>query len=245
MKKVMKEYEDLEKEMGKIQAIVREDILKSLTVQEKLQGLKPEERLIGLKPEERLIGLKPEERFIGLSQEEKIKIFEALKKEIENGYMAAGKKLYGARRYPEAIEEWDKAKPYTSNISYLNKLVSRAREQMKAESEEKKRRGEEAARRARTEEERRAREEADRKKTEEEARRKGVSAEEVVKKPQGISEEKRLSAQQHYLEGLKFFQNSNYEKARDEWTVARQLDPENSDVASGLKRIEQILSGGQ
>jgi len=173
------------------------------------------------------------------------KLMAEVKLEIENGYLASGKKLYGARKYTAAIEEWDKAKPYTANMSYLNKLISRAREQMKLEADDKKRRAAEAARRAQAEEEARAREEAARKKAEEEAKRKGVSVEDVVKKPQGVSEENRLASQQHYLEGLKYFQNSNYEKARDEWTIARQLDPGNADTAAGLKRIEQILSGGQ
>ena len=52
-------------------------------------------------------------------------------------------------------------------------------------------------------------------------------------------------SQQHYLEGLKYFQNSNYEKARDEWTIAKQLDPGNTDADAGMKRIEQYLAGGQ
>lgn len=69
--------------------------------------------------------------------------------------------------------------------------------------------------------------------------------EEVTKKPIGVSAENRLASQQRYLEGLKFFQNANYEKARSEWTTAKQLDPENTEAAAGLKRIEQILSGGQ
>jgi len=172
------------------------------------------------------------------------KLLAEVKSEIENGFLAAGKKYYGSRRYIEAIGEWDKAKPYTANMAYLDKLISRAREQMKAEAEEKHRRADEAARRAKAEEAQRAKEEADRKKDEEEAKRKGVSVEEV-KKPAGISEENRLAGQQHYMEGLKYFQNSNYEKARDEWTIARQLDPANADAATGLKRIEQILSGGQ
>jgi len=173
------------------------------------------------------------------------KLLAEVKSEIENGFLAAGKKYYGARRYTEAIGEWDKAKPYTANMAYLDKLISRAREQMKAESDEKRRRAEQAARRAEAEEKARAKEEEDRKKAEAEAKRKGVSVEEAVKKPAGVSEENRLAGQQHYMEGLKFFQNSNYEKARDEWTIARQLDPGNADAATGLKRIEQILSGGQ
>lgn len=173
------------------------------------------------------------------------KLMAEVKLEIENGYIGSGKKLYGSRRYTEAIGEWDKAKPYTSNMAYLNKLISRAREQMKLEADEKRRRADEAARRVKAEEEAREKEEAARKKAEEEAKRKGVTVEEVVKKPQGVSEENRLASQQHYLEGLKYFQNSNYEKARDEWTIAKQLDPGNADTTAGLKRIEQILSGGQ
>lgn len=173
------------------------------------------------------------------------KLLAEVKGEIEGGYLSAGKKYYGARRYNEAIGEWDKAKPYTSNMAYLDKLISRAREQMKAEGDEKRRRADEAARRAKAEEAQRAKEEADRAKAEAEAKRKGVSVEDTSKKPAGISEENRLAGQQHYMEGLKYFQNSNYEKARDEWTIARQLDPANADAATGLKRIEQILSGGQ
>ena len=173
------------------------------------------------------------------------KLMAEVRAEIEGGYLAAGKKLYGTRRYPEAIGEWDKAKPYTANMGYLNKLISRAREQMKLEGDEKKRRAEEAARRAKAEEEQIAKEEADRKAAEAEAKRKGVAVEEIGKKPQGVSEENRLAAQSHYMEGIKYFQNSNYDKARDEWTIARQLDPGNADAAAGLKRIESILSGGQ
>ena len=128
-------------------------------------------------------------------------------------------------------------------MAYLNTLISRTREQMRLELADKKRRADEASRRAKLEEERRAKEEDDRKKAEAEAKLKG--AEGVVKTQQGVSEENKLAAQQHYIEGLKYFQNSDYDKARDEWTITRQLDPSNIDAASGLKRIEQIRSGGQ
>ncbi|HNW43468.1 MAG TPA: hypothetical protein PKI19_03125 [Elusimicrobiales bacterium] len=173
------------------------------------------------------------------------KLLTEVKAEIENGYIASGKKLYGSRRYTEAIGEWGKARPYSANVSYLDKLVLRAREQMKLEAAEKQRRADEAARRAKEEEARRAKEAEEQKKAEEEAARKGVTVEEVTKKPIGVSAENRLASQQRYLEGLKFFQNANYEKARSEWTTAKQLDPENTEAAAGLKRIEQILSGGQ
>ena len=173
------------------------------------------------------------------------KLLQEVKTEIESGFVASGKKLYGARRYTEAIAEWGKARPYSANLTYLDKLVARAREQMKLEAEEKRRRAEDTARRAKEEDARRAKEAEELKKSEEEAARKGVPVEEITKKPQGVSAENRLAAQQHYLEGLKYFQNANYEKARSEWTTARQLDPENADTGAGLKRIEQILAGGQ
>lgn len=172
------------------------------------------------------------------------KLLAEVKKEIEDGFIAAGRKFYGSRKYNEAIGEWDKAKPYTANMGYLNNLIARARQQMKLEADDKRKRAEEAARRAREEEERRAKEEEERLKAEAEAKRKGMTVQEGIKKPAGVSEENRLASQQHYLEGLKSFQNSNYDKARDEWTIARQLDPGNADAAAGLKRIEQILSGG-
>jgi len=52
-------------------------------------------------------------------------------------------------------------------------------------------------------------------------------------------------SQQHYLEGVKYFQNANYEEARREWKIARKMDPSNADAAAGLKRIEQIISGSK
>lgn len=60
-------------------------------------------------------------------------------------------------------------------------------------------------------------------------------------KPQG--EATIAPALQHYLEGIKYYQNSNYEQARREWKLAKKLDPANTEVAAGLKRIEQILAG--
>ncbi|MCX5785906.1 MAG: hypothetical protein NTX59_09475 [Elusimicrobia bacterium] len=52
-------------------------------------------------------------------------------------------------------------------------------------------------------------------------------------------------AQQHYLEGLKYLQNADYKKAREELTIAKKLDPSNADAEAGLKRINQILAGSK
>ncbi len=59
------------------------------------------------------------------------------------------------------------------------------------------------------------------------------------------TEDARRQSQQHYLSGMIYYQKQDYEKARDEWSLAKQLDPGNSDAAAGLERIEKIYSGGQ
>jgi tetratricopeptide (TPR) repeat protein len=167
-----------------------------------------------------------------------------VKNEIEQGYIERGRKLYGARKYTEAIGEWAGAKPYTANLPYLDKLISRAREQMRREADDKRLRAEASARRAREESERVKKEEEDRRKADADAARLNTAVEGPML-PKATSEENRRTAQQHYLEGLKYFMNSNYEKARDEWTIAKQLDPGNTDVESGLKRIDQLQAGPQ
>ncbi len=175
------------------------------------------------------------------------KLLSEVKAEIEQKYIERGKRSYGERRYTEAIAEWNGAKPYTANLAYLDKLISRAKEQMRVESDERKRRSEESARKAKEEEERRQKEEAEAAELAKKAKQTGTGLGEgpIGGKTNVVSEENRLAAQSHYIEGLKYFQNSNYEKARDEWTIVRQLDPGNTDADAGLKRIEQILAGGQ
>jgi len=44
-----------------------------------------------------------------------------------------------------------------------------------------------------------------------------------------------------YLEGLKCFNNKDYLQAKEHWTKAIQLDPENEDIKLGLKRVDHIL----
>ena len=63
--------------------------------------------------------------------------------------------------------------------------------------------------------------------------------------PKAGANDKVLTGQQHYLEGLKYFQNADYEKARAEWTLAKKLDPSNAEVKAGLKRIEAVLAPGK
>jgi hypothetical protein len=61
-------------------------------------------------------------------------------------------------------------------------------------------------------------------------------------KPESAAEGKVLAAKQQYLEGLKYFQLSNYERAKEEWLAAQELDPYNQEVQEGLKRIKAITA---
>lgn len=49
-------------------------------------------------------------------------------------------------------------------------------------------------------------------------------------------------SRENYLEGLKYFQNANYEKAGEKWRLAVKQDPKNADAANGLARIKAITS---
>lgn len=61
-------------------------------------------------------------------------------------------------------------------------------------------------------------------------------------KPGPEADGKVLAAKQQYLEGLKYFQLANYEKAKEEWLAAQELDPYNQEVQEGLKRIRAITA---
>lgn len=60
------------------QEVLKEALLKQLTLEERLMGLKPEERLMGLKPEERLVGLESY-----LAERDKKVLLQGLKRSLQ------------------------------------------------------------------------------------------------------------------------------------------------------------------
>ncbi len=64
----------------------------------------------------------------------------------------------------------------------------------------------------------------------------------VEKNPTRVSEAARQASIKHYRFGLAAFSEGNYEKAKEEWKAALNLNPENSDAALGLKRVEEKYS---
>ncbi len=64
----------------------------------------------------------------------------------------------------------------------------------------------------------------------------------VEKAPARVSEAARQESIKHYRYGLAAFSEGNYEKAKEEWQAALNLNPENSDAALGLKRVDEKYS---
>lgn len=64
----------------------------------------------------------------------------------------------------------------------------------------------------------------------------------VEKTPTRVSEAARQASIKHYRYGLVAFSEGNFEKAKEEWQAALNLNPENSDAALGLKRVEEKYS---
>ncbi|MFA5162146.1 MAG: hypothetical protein WC421_07855 [Elusimicrobiales bacterium] len=166
---------------------------------------------------------------------------------ISGTYVDEGRKFYAARLYTRAIGSWGKARDWGYDSAYVGQLIARAREQMQREEEYRREKAEKAKRDAEEAAER-ERKEAEEVAKQDIAGQLGENAAGVEKTggpAGGVSEENRRASSQHFQNGLKFFQDGDYEKARNEWTLAKQLDPGSSDADAGLKRVDQMYGGGQ
>lgn len=167
------------------------------------------------------------------------KLYKDLKSEIENKYIKEGDSYYYKKQYLSSIKSFTKALAYSDNPSKIEKIISNIKSKMKKEEEFKKKK----------EEERRKKEEERKKKEAEEKLAQKHDENQVSKSTDTqktiVSEQNKIAAQQHWVEGVKFLQSGDYQKAKEEFTIAKKLDPTNQDIEAALKRIEQILSGGQ
>jgi tetratricopeptide (TPR) repeat protein len=180
---------------------------------------------------------------INPNDEKTNKLFKELKNEIETKYLQDGNIHYKKKNYNEAIKLYTKAMQYSENPAKIEKYINNVKMTMKKEEELKKKREEE---RRRKEEEKKKKEEEAKKKKEGEGQMQGEGgASKADKEKEIITQQNRQAAQQHYLEGIKYLQAGDYQKAKDALTIAKKLDPENADIEAALKRIDQILKGGQ
>ncbi len=177
-----------------------------------------------------------------------------IRAEVANQHVAEGRRLYETRRYDEAMKEWKQAVTYGYDPKAADQLVARAKEQIRREEAARRRAGELAKQR----EEERARKKAEEEQAAAEAKKK---EEEEKAKPRETTrrrrarlappvaapsaESNRAAAQQAVLAGTIFFQKNDYERARDEFLRAKQLDPSNPDAISWLQKIDNLYGGGQ
>ncbi len=177
-----------------------------------------------------------------------------IRAEVANQHVAEGRLFYESRQYEKAIAEWKRAVEYGYEPKSADQLVARAKEQQRREAAAKTRAVEVAKAREEDVKRQKADEAAEAKKNEEEEKAKAAAAGQTQSQaaqtgttppPAQNTESNKQASQQSYLEGVIYFQKGDYEKARDKWLHAKQLDASNSDAASGLEKIEKLYGAGQ
>jgi len=177
-----------------------------------------------------------------------------IRAEVANQHVAEGRRYYETRQYEKAIKEWKHAVEYGYDPKAADQLVARAKEQTRREEAAKKRASEVAKQRdedkkKQKEEEAKLAEESKKKEEEQKAKDaaegKTAATTAAATPPTQSAESNKQASQQAYLEGVIYYQKGDYEKARDKWLHAKQLDPGNSDAIAGLEKIEKLYGAGQ
>ncbi len=179
-----------------------------------------------------------------------------LKEEIIQTYFTAGNNSYRAQKYDSAINYWTSAKKWGADASHMDRLIKQARNA----KEDALRRRQEAVQQAA---EQAAQQEAEQEPEpieEEPIETVTVESGGNILQPSGsvpgtdvnsvtdgiggaatrVSPEATAASRQKYLEGLAAYQQNDYERAREAWIAARQLDPGNTDAAQGLRTVEEL-----
>ena len=198
------------------------------------------------------------------------KYMSQLKNEIAAGYYNAGNKSYNSNRFDQAISYWTNAKKWGADASTMDNLIKRARnakenhlrvkQQQAVRAEQAAKKAEEAAKQAEEE----ALEEEPIETVTVEGAVPGLSegtfipgsipggtsvgavgANETLPALGGtvnrVSAEASAASRAKYIEGLDAFNQDDYERARQAWIVAKQLDPGNSDADLGLRKVEELM----
>ena len=188
-----------------------------------------------------------------------------LKQEIYNGYSDAGSKAYGAGKYDSAIAYWTKAKKWGDSTSEMDSWIKKARNakevSLRAASNKNTTR---QVKRTKDKDGNIVEEviettsvtkPAEVKKTETKAETKAEPKAEVPETvvdsnetlptltptTNRVSEEASAASRQKYIEGLDAFNQDDYERAREAWIQAKQLDPGNTDAVLGLQKVEELM----
>jgi tetratricopeptide (TPR) repeat protein len=190
------------------------------------------------------------------------KLQSEIRAEVANQHVAEGRRLYESRQYEKAIAEWKAAVEYGYDPKQSDQLVARAKEQIRREAAAKEHAVEVAKQReedAKKKKDEDAKAAAEKAKADAEAKAKADAdaAAAAAANPAASgskdgaaagappSDNAKQQSQQAYLEGVIYYEKGDYEKARDKWLHAKQLDPSNIDAAGGLEKIEKLYGAGQ
>ncbi len=171
-----------------------------------------------------------------------------IRSEMANQHVVAGRDLYRQGHFNQAIAQWKRATDYGYDTESADQLISQAKdaivhrkEELKAEEDAVRKRKKEAIAAA----QKRAQEE---KKQKEVAQSSSTAVGSQTGAPPlqttQVSQEDKKSSKQHYLLGVQYYMEHNYEQAKNEWILAKKYNPENSDAAAGLEKIDQIYNKG-
>jgi tetratricopeptide (TPR) repeat protein len=180
-----------------------------------------------------------------------------IRAEVANQHVAEGRRLYESRQYEKAIGEWKAAVEYGYDPKASDQLVARAKEQIRREAAAKAHAAEVAKLReeeAKKKKDEQAKADAEKAKADAEAKAKAdadakaaaaTASTPAAATPAGTSDSAKQQSEQAYLSGVIYYQKGDYEKARDKWLSAKQLDPSNADAVAGLEKIDKLYGAGQ
>lgn len=189
-----------------------------------------------------------------------------LKTEIADGYHTAGDNSFTAGKYDRAVTYYTNAKKWGADSARMDALIKRARNA----KESALRRQQLAAQQAAELERKRAEEAKAAKEQELETEdimedgplpfsqsATGTPTGDGYQLPEGsstvqgisaasgrVSAEAQEASRQKYREGLDAYNQDDYERARQAWIIAKQLDPGNTDADMGLRKVEELIGIG-
>ena len=175
-----------------------------------------------------------------------------LKDEIAQTYYTAGNKSYNAGRYDSAVSYYTNAKKWGADANQMDQLIKKSRNAKENALRRKQQAQLDALKQA--EKAAAAQEEEPIETVSVESGNSSLNplipAGETIdanNTTQGIggaagrvSAEASAASRQKYIEGLDAFNQDDYERARQAWIVAKQLDPGNTDADLGLRKVEEL-----
>ena len=197
------------------------------------------------------------------------KYMSQLKNEIAAGYYNAGNKSYNANRFDQAVSYWTNAKKWGADATTMDGLIKRARNAKENNLRVKQQQTLQAQRAAQQAEEAAQKAEEAAKAAEENIETVTVDGNvpgltdgtvtpgaasgsigtggvnetlpNLSPTTNRVTAEASAASRAKYIEGLDAFNQDDYERARQAWIVAKQLDPGNSDADLGLRKVEELM----